>query len=150
MCFMALVWAPQVPDILVTIALWELQVVLTKTALDILFLQYIKGWTILFLSNLFISQNYMSYYPCLMYYNVFVLQKLALVTIKPNFFLILYIYIYTHFFLVDNSIITMRMSDLNTKKYQLNLTFKRKRYTIILSDQHVSNKFGIYQNRELV
>ena len=44
----------------------------------------------------------------------------------------------------------MRMSDLNTKKYQLNLTFKRKRYTIILSDQQVSNKFGIYQNRELV
>ena len=85
-----------------------------------------------------------------MYYNVFVLQKLALVTIKPNFFLILYIYIYTHFFLVDNSIITMRTRDLNTKKYQLNLTFKRKRYTIILSDQQVSNKFGIYQNRELV
>ena len=85
----------------------------------------------------------MSYYPCLMYYNVFVLQKLALVTIKTNFFLIIYIYI-------DNSIITIRMRDLNTKKYQLNLTFKRKRYTIILSDQQVSNKFGIYQNRELV
>ena len=149
MRFMALVWAPQVPDILVTIALLELQVVLTKTALDILFLQYIKCWTILFLSNLFISQNYMSYYPCLMYYNVFVLQKLALVTIKTNFFLILYIYIYIYI-LVDNSIITMRMRDLNTKKYQLNLTFKRKRYTIILSDQQVSNKFGIYQNRELV
>ena len=143
MRFMALVWAPQVPDILATIVLGELQVVLTKTALDILFLQYIKCWTILFLSNLFISQNYMSYYPGLMYYNVFVLQKLALVTIKTNFFLIIYIYI-------DNSIITIRMRDLNTKKYQLNLTFKRKRYTIILSDQQVSNKFGIYQNRELV
>ena len=145
MRFMALVCAPQVPDILATIVLGELQVVLTKTALDILFLQYIKCWTILFLSNLFISQNYMSYYPCLMYYNVFVLQKLALVTIKTNFFLIIYIYIY-----IDNSIITIRMRDLNTKKYQLNLTFKRKRYTIILSDQQVSNKFGIYQNRELV
>ena len=94
MRFMALVCAPQVPDILATIVLGELQVVLTKTALDILFLQYIKCWTILFLSNLFISQNYMSYYPCLMYYNVFVLQKLALVTIKTNFFLIIYIYIY--------------------------------------------------------
>ena len=147
MRFMALVWAPQVPDILATIALRELEVVFTRTALDILFLQYIKGWTILFLSKLFISQNYVSYYPCHMYYNVFVLQKLALVTIKKNFFLIIFIYIYIY---IDNSIITMRMSDLNTKKYQLNLTFKRKRYTIILSDQHVSNKFGIYQNRELV
>ena len=146
---MALVWAPQVPDILATIALRELEVVFTRTALDILFLQYIKGWTILFLSNLFISQNYVSYYPCHMYYNVFVLQKLALVTIKKNFFLIIFIYIYIYIY-IDNSIITMRMSDLNTKKYQLNLTFKRKRYTIILSDQHVSNKFGIYQNRELV
>ena len=93
MRFMALVCTPQVPDILATIVLGELQVVLTKTALDILFLQYIKCWTILFLSNLFISQNYMSYYPGLMYYNVFVLQKLALVTIKTNFFVILYIYI---------------------------------------------------------
>ena len=94
MRFMALVWAPQVPDILATIALRELEVVFTRTALDILFLQYIKGWTILFLSNLFISQNYVSYYPCHMYYNVFVLQKLALVTIKKNFFLIIFIYIY--------------------------------------------------------
>lgn len=39
MHFMALVWAPQVPDILATIALRELKVALTKTALDILFLQ---------------------------------------------------------------------------------------------------------------
>ena len=43
MRFMALVWAPQVPDILATIALRELEVVLTRTALDILILQYIKN-----------------------------------------------------------------------------------------------------------
>lgn len=80
-----------------------------------------------------------------MYYNVFVSQKLALVTIKTNFFFLLIV-----IFIFDNSIVPLRMGDLNTKKYQLNLTFKRKRYTIILADQQVSNKFGIYHNRELV